>query len=165
MSVTTTRRLLILLRLGARLSVLTTANGFTTDAGLHVYIGAAPELGDGDPDDAIAVVPRDDLATEEYGKQWIKLPIEIQAIGKASIADAWSKLEVLLGAIKIAIENPADRNLADGGAPLLKGDMTRGATRVVERPPGSPTIALGVVYLCSYVEPWGNPTIGVEEDT
>lgn len=157
--ITTTRRLLILLRLGQLLSVITKANDFTTDAGLKIYIGAAPELGPGDEDDAIAIVPRDDLPTES-GYQWTKLPVEIQAIGKASVADAWTALEVLLGAVKIAVE-VQDRTLGS----LLKGDMMRGATRVVERPPGSPTIGLGVIYVCSYVEPWGNPTIGVEEDT
>jgi hypothetical protein len=155
----TTRRLLILSRLADRQSVITIANGFTTDAGLKIYIGAAPELSDGDPDEAIAIVPRDDLP-KESGYQWTTLPVEIQALGKAGTADAWSKLEVLLGAIKIATELP-DRTLGS----LLKGDMTRGSTRVVERPPGSTTIALGVIYVCSYVEPWGNPTIGVEEDT
>lgn len=154
-----TRRLLILDRLAERASVITRANGFPSDAGAKVYLGAAPELADGDPDEAIALVPRDD-SPREQGYQWTTLPVEIQAIAKASIAEPWLAVELLLGAIKVAIELE-DRTLGS----LLKGDMTRGPTRTLEREPGSTTIGLGVTYLCSYVEPWGDPAIGVGEAT
>lgn len=153
-----TRRLQILSSLAARVAVITVANGYPTDAGLRIYIGAAPELAEGDPPDAIAIVPRDD-APSEPNYQWVRLPVEIQALGKAA-ADSYIALEVLIGAIKVAIELE-DRTLGS----LLTGFMLRGPTRTLEREPGSTTIGLAVTYFCSYVEPWGDPAIGVEEAT
>lgn len=150
-----TRRLLILERLAALAATITIANGFTIDTGLRVHLGAAPELSDNDPDDAIAIIPREDSVTEP-NYQIVILPVEIQAIAKASIASPWLAVEVLLGSIKIAIEHE-DRTL---GA-ILKGAIRRGPTRTLERPPGSTTIGVGVIYMCEYVEPWGNPAIGV----
>jgi hypothetical protein len=156
-----TRRLLILERLAALAAVVTRANGFASDAGLHVYLGAAPELGPDDPDEAIAIVPREDVASEP-NYQNVDLPVEIQAIAKATLTEPWIAVEALLGAIKLAIELE-DRTLGS----LLKGRMTRVSTRTLERPPGSTTIGLGVTYRCPYVEPWGDPAIGVpaEEST
>ncbi len=154
-----TRRLLILERLAQLAARITLANGFPTDAGARIYLGGAPELGPEDPADAIAIVPRDDQPREP-NYLWIVLPVEIQAIAKATIADPWIAVEVLLGSIKLAIELE-DRTLGS----LLKGDMTRGPTRTLERQPGSLTIGVGVTYYCSYVEPWGNPAIGITEDS
>lgn len=154
-----TRRLMILDELARRAGVITTANGFPSNAGARVYLGAAPELGDGDPNEALAIVPRDDSPTEP-NYQFVTLPIEIQAIAKASIEEPWIAVEVLLGAIKLAIELP-DRTLGS----LLKAQIRRGPTRSLERVPGSTTVGAGVLYLCEYVEPWGNPAIGVPEAT
>jgi hypothetical protein len=78
-----TRRLLILTRLAALASTITKANGYDTDAGLKVYIGGAPELGPDDPDYAIAIVPGDELATED-GRISNSFPVAVQSIGKLS---------------------------------------------------------------------------------
>ncbi len=154
-----TRRLLILQTLGALAGVIQRTNGYDSDAGLKVYIGAAPELGPSDPDYAIAIVPGDELATED-GRISNTFPVEVQAIGKAAAAEAWINLELLLGDLKHAIELE-DRTLGS----VLKGVMTRGATRTLERPAGSLTIGVGLVYVCPYVDEWGNPSYGVPEAT
>lgn len=150
-----TRRLLILERLGQLAAAITVANGFDSDAGLRVYIGASPELGPADPDYAIAIVPGDELATED-GRISNSFPVEVQAIGKAGAADAWINLELLLGDLKRAIEL-TDRTLGS----VLKGVMRRGPTRTLERPPGATTIGAGITYLCPYIDEWGNPSYGV----
>jgi hypothetical protein len=151
-----TRRLLILERLAARAAVITIANGFATNAGASLYLGAAPELSDGDPDEAIAIVPRDDTPTEPTGRVDVILPVEIQAIAKASLEEPWTRVELLIGDLKRAIELE-DRTLGS----TLKGQMKRGPTRTLERLAGSTTVGAGVLYLCPYVEEWGNPAYGV----
>ena len=154
-----TRRLLILERLGALAGTITKANGYDSDAGQKVFIGASPELGPADPDFAIAIVPGDELAVED-GRISNTFPVAVQAIGKAEAADAWINLELLLGDLKAAIELE-DRTL---GA-ILKGVMKRGPTRTLERPPGATTIGVEVFYQCPYVDEWGNPAYGVPEET
>jgi len=154
-----TRRVLILQRLGALIGTIQKANGFDTDAGLAVYIGVAPELGPSDPDYAIAVVPGDELATEQ-GRIDNTITVDVQAIGKATAADAWINLELLLGDIKAAIELE-DRTLAG----IFKGVMKRGPTRSLERQPGATTIGVGIFYSGTYVDEWGNPSYGVPEAT
>ena len=154
-----TRRLLILERLGALVEVITIAHGYDSDAGAAVYIGTAPELAQGDPDFAIAIVPGNELSVEQ-GRLSNTFVVEVQAIGKAAAAEAWIVLEMLLGDIKRAIELE-DRTLGS----ILKGVMTRGSTRTLERPPGSTTIGLGVSYTCPYLDEWGNPAYGVPEAT
>lgn len=155
----TTRRLLILERLGALAGAIQKVNGYDTDAGLRVYIGAAPELGPADPDYAIAIVPGDELPVED-GRIANTLPVAVQAIGKSDSADAWINLELLLGDLKKAIELE-DRTLGS----VLKGIMRRGPTRSLERPPGATTIGLEIFYTCPYVDEWGNPSYGVPEET
>jgi hypothetical protein len=154
-----TRRLLILERFAALAGIIQKANGYDTDAGLKVYIGAAPELGPEDPDYAIAIVPGDELATED-GRISNVLPVAVQAIGKASVADAGIGVELLLGDVKHAIELE-DRTLGS----VLKGVMKRGPTRTMERAPGTTTIGLEVMYTCPYIDEWGNPSYGVPEAT
>jgi hypothetical protein len=154
-----TRRLLILQRLGALAGVIRKTNGYDSDAGAAVYIGAAPELGPNDPDYAIAIVPGDELTVED-GRLSNTFPVEVQAIGKSGAADAWINLELLVGDIKHAIELP-DRTLGS----VLKGVMKRGPTRTLERPPGSTTIGVGIFYTCPYLDEWGNPAYGVPEET
>lgn len=155
-----TRRLLILQRLGALVGAIQKVNGFDTDAGLAVYIGTAPELGPTDPDYAIAIVPGDENATED-GRISNLFAVQVQAIGKAGIAEAWIGVELLLGDLKEAIEDPNDRTLGS----IFKGVLKRGPTRTLERPPGSTTIGTTITYSGTYIDEWGNPSYGVPEAT
>lgn len=151
-----TRRALILERLAVLAARITKANGFDTDAGAAVYIGIAPELGPNDPDYVIAIVPAEELHTED-GRITNGLPIEVQAIGKTTAPNAWIGVELLLGDIKAGIEDPNDRTL---GA-VLKGTMKRVTTRTLERQPGATSIGVAIIYACPYVDEWGNPSYGV----
>jgi len=155
------KRLVILERLALLASTIRIANGFRSDAGLRVYLGAAPELGPNDPPDAIAIVPRDDLA-QEQGRISVVFPVEVQAIGNASLEAPWRAVEFLIADLKIAIELE-DRTLGS----LLKGVMSRGPTRTLERVPGVTTMGVGIVYFCPFIEEWGNPAYGspIEEET
>ncbi len=101
-------------------------------------------------------MPNDEIATEE-GRISNAFVVEVQAIGKAAAADAWINLELLIGDLKKAIENPNDRTLGS----ILKGIMKRGPTRTIERPPGAETFGVGIFYTCPYVDEWGNPAYGV----
>ena len=150
-----TRRSLILSELGTRAAAILVANGYDTDAGLRVFLGVAPELGDADPDYAIAIVPGDEIPTED-GRISNTFPVAVQAIGKAAAADAWIALELLLGDLKKAIELP-DRTLGS----VCKGVIKRGPTRTLERAPGATTIGLEIFYSCPYVDEWGDPAYGV----
>lgn len=132
-----------------RLGLITTANGYETDAGLLVTIGELIELGADDPDVAISVVPGDDTKTFDAKKSSLELPIELQAVTKVGPSDALLKVEYVLADIKRAFETE-DRRLAD--YPIL-----RGATRRLEREAGSNVGGVGVTYTVQYSEAWGNP--------
>ena len=146
-----TKRLRILDAMAARLSAITIANGYETNAGQALYIGAAPELSENDPPAGIAIVPLD-TTTREDGPIWETFPLDIQAIAYADLEQPWIAVELVIGDIKRAIEQE-DRTLSS----ILKGDLDRNSTKTLERQPGSKTVGAGVTYVCSFVEPWGNP--------
>lgn len=126
---------------------------FETDAGEHVFIGERPELGKNDPDEVLAVVFGDDEVTKDTQKIYLTLPIEIQAVVKVGPANAWSRIESMLGDIKRAMEHDAVKGRRElGGYP-----MRRSATRTLPREPGSTSIGVGVTYLVDYAEAWGTP--------
>jgi hypothetical protein len=146
-----TKRQAILTALVARVSAIAIAAGFATDAGATVFLGEAAELGPDDPDAAIALVLEDD-SPQDKGYLYVQLPIAVAALAKADLETPWLTIEAIVGDIKRAVEHE-DRTL--GG--LLKGPMTRGATRTLTREPGSTTVGASVTYICSYVEAWGDP--------
>jgi hypothetical protein len=146
-----TKRLRILDAMAVLLSEITIANGYETNAGQALYIGAAPELSENDPPAGIAIVPQD-AVTRENGPQWEVFPLDVQAIAYADLEQPWIAVELVIGDLKRAIER-TDRTLGS----ILKGDLVRGSTKTLERLPGSKTVGAGVTYLCSFVEPWGNP--------
>lgn len=146
-----TKRLQILDAMAALLSEITIANGYETNAGNALYIGAAPELSAADAPAGIAIVPLD-ATTRESGPQWESFPLEIQAIAYADLEQPWIAVELVIGDLKRAIER-TDRTLGS----ILKGDLLRNSTKTIERQPGSKTVGAGVTYLCSFVEPWGEP--------
>jgi len=137
--------------MAALLSTISIANGYETNAGAALYIGAAPELAEADPPAGVALVPLD-AVTRESGPQWESFPIELQAIAYADLVQPWIAVELIIGDVKRAIEQ-ADRTLGS----VLKGDLVRNSTRTLERVPGSKTVGAGITYVCSFVEPWGNP--------
>lgn len=150
-----TTRLSVLTAFAARLADITIANGYATDAGQLVVMGEAGELGESDPDAALAIVPGDDRQKTQagtVGTAFLEWPIQLVALGKADLSQPWVTLENIVGDIKRAIET-GDRRL--GG--LVKSDLQRGATRIVPREPGSLTIGVSVTYVVTIAEPWGQP--------
>jgi hypothetical protein len=147
-----TKRALILAAFSARLMAIEAGDDFSTDAGQKLFIGEGVELGEDDPDAALAIVPSADDPTWQMKALGIKWPIRVQALVKANLDDPTSATEAVIGDIKRAIELE-DRTF--GG--LLSQPLERVSTRSVERQPGSDTVGAEVVYIATYKEMWGAP--------
>lgn len=147
-----TKRQDILEALRARLQAITRIGGYATDAGALVFLGEQPDLGPDDPDVALAIGVGDDEPGHQGEHVFIRLPLEIQAIAKASLDEPWLTIEAVIGDIKKAVEQ-SDRTL--GG--YVKRQIERGVTRTLAREPGSTTVGVGITYVAPYVEVWGAP--------
>lgn len=146
-----------------RLSAIKTADGFQTDAGAGpVWHGQNIELGDDDPDAVLGLAIGDEIPTGSLEKLTYDLPIEIQAVIKANLANPTLTIEAMVGDIKRAIEKE-DRTLgrALDGSLLVNGNgnhgLIRGGVASLPREPGSSTVGAGVVYRAKLVEVWGQP--------
>lgn len=140
----------VLEALKTRLEAIQIADGFQTDAGSLVVLGEIVELGEADPDAAIAIIVRDEEVPYQGENILIRLPIDIQAMAKASLSQPWVTIEHLLQDIKQAVELE-DRRLSG----LLRRDLERGPTRTLEREPGSTTVGAAIPYVALLVEGWG----------
>lgn len=164
-----THRLTILQAIVARLEAIRVENTFTTrdggtdhyrtDAGDRVFLYEVPELGEGDPINAIAVLVDDSDPVLLGGFIEEPLIVEIQALAKADVdpqepitLSPAEAAEELLGDIRRAIEQP-NRTLDS----LIKGEMRLGALRVIPRDPGRTTVGLSQRYEMSFVRTWGQP--------
>jgi hypothetical protein len=151
------RRHQFLAEVAARLEAITVANGFNTNAGAALYLGFAPELGENDADDAIAVlIGEDDLDEFQGPSVSYELPIEIEAIAKLTedtdVEHPWIRVERMIQDIKRAFELD-DREF--GGT--LAWPIDRGSTKTLKREPGSTTVGAGITYLARIKEAWGAP--------
>lgn len=135
-----------------RLQAIRVEDDFQTDAGQQVFLGETPKLGPHDPDVAVAVVVQDDQPGYQGENILIGLPLEIQAIAKATPDLSYAAAEAVLADIKKAIELE-DRSL--GG--LVPRTFRRGPTHSVERAEGSTEVGVGITYLFPYLEIWGEP--------
>jgi hypothetical protein len=151
---TESNRQLILAALIARLELIQTANGYQTDAGLHVYTHEAPALGPDDEHEAIALIPQDDEPGYQGEQVFLILPVDVQALTKWTDASErpYLQAERILADVKKAME-PADRSFGR----LLKSRIERGSTKTLLREQGSLTIGVAVSYRLPYVEVWGEP--------
>lgn len=122
---------------------------FETDAGALVEIGDTIELGADDPDDCLLVVPGDATKRSDGQKKVVDFLIEIQALVKVGVDNAWARVEVMLSDIERAIETP-DRRLADQPLEWM-------STRTLQREPGSTTAGVGVTYRTTFQQTWGMP--------
>lgn len=136
-----------------RLAEIAISNGFQTDAGANVFIGDKVDLGQDDPDEAIAIVLLEDEVRVDSKKTFITLLIELQAIVKVTQQNASLRSETILGDLKKAIETDA----VNGRRELGTFPLRRGITRILPREPGSTTAGAGVTYFVDYSEAWGNP--------
>lgn len=142
----------------ARVSRITQANGFNTDAGLQVLLMELPAFGPDDPPAALVIVVPEDAPDPRQREHVITtVTFNIQAIVPAALEgqewQPWREIERIIADIKRAVELP-DRTL--GGA-LITDGLTRGATRPLEREPGAEVVGGAVEYHAMFGEVWGNP--------
>ncbi len=135
-----------------RLARITVANGFQTDAGLHVLVGEMPSFGPDDPTQALAISLDDDALEYQGEGVVVTLPVRVYAVIKADTAAPYVAAEAAIADIKTAVET--DRNL--GGLALPRG-LTRGSVSAASREPGSEYVAARVEYGVMYCEGWGAP--------
>lgn len=133
-----------------RLETISPANGYETKAGESVFDGEVPDLGEDDPDDAIALIP-DDSAVNDTGYVFLGIPLRVVILTKATQERPTVRREAIMGDVKRAVE--IDRTL--GG--LVK-DVKRVAENRYVRSSGSDVIAAELVYDAQLVEKWGDPT-------
>ena len=155
MSPAASKRRLILEAIVSRLEDIALNNGYETDAGLALYTGEIPQLGEDDPTEAIAVVfGEDDPKSLGDGRGFvIRLQAQISALCKVSADEPWQRIEMVLADIKRAMET---NDLTLGG--LLTGPFERSAaTQTHPREPGSLTAGIMLPYTLTYKEGWGAP--------
>lgn len=148
----------VIVAIKERLSAIQVERGFNTNAGLTIFAGEVPLLGEGDPDEAIAIV----TSIDEPGYQGENVvgvfPFEIQALVKVTAKVPLLAVENVVADIKTAVELGLDedrkRNLNGIGIPF---SFERGQTRVLDREPGSVDIGVGVLYRITLKEAWGHP--------
>jgi hypothetical protein len=135
----------------ARLQTILQTNGFNTDAGEHVQLGEVIDLGEDDPDAAIAIVPGDAVVRRQGLKVFVALPVEIQVVVRVDVTGSWVKVEEMLADVQKAIE--VNDELIHGGERSLEYVTER----VLPREAGMTTTGAGITYVCSWARKWGTP--------
>lgn len=176
----TSKRVLAIQDLQARLSFIKASNGFSSNAGETIFLGKLPKIGPSDPPSALGIFLDEDQPDEtgvytKGGMVRCKVPIWIYAV--ARMADKDQPLlvyEGLIADIKQAVEiegnDPAhpeghawrDRYLGViAGAPpspaTLSRGFERGQTQVHFAEGGSTIIGASIQYLMFLEEKWGQP--------
>ena len=138
-----------------RLELILVASGYYTNAGQNVFLGELVTFGPDDADQAIAIDVQEDEVTQSLGpipELSIRLPLDIQALAVATLAQPWIAVEQVLGDIKKAIETSSATWLGTLGAELI-----RGSTQTLEREEGSTSVGAVIRYEILYTETWGAP--------
>lgn len=147
-----------------RLSYITKANGYNTDAGEHIFVGEAPTFGEADPPEALAVLVGEDSAQTNGGVIRTRTPIEIWAVVPAGTNDPLLAVEAIITDIKEAVEIEADGSVdrflgdvAEGGVPYgtLPRGLERGTIKPLRRQEGSTYVGTSVEYVANFEEHWG----------
>ena len=142
-----------------RLEVISTSNGFLTDASL-VLRGENPVLGPDDPN-AIVLIPGEDISPDDsqgmgtgdganLTQRWT-IGVQAAVIDDPSIYPL-VLLENMIADIKTAMEQP-DRTLGD----LVHG-FYRSRILPMERKEGTDVVGAIVEYDILFTEVWGDPT-------
>lgn len=136
----------------SRLSSITIANGYSTDAGATLVTAERPDLGPDDPDEGINMLVRASTPTRNGDAIFERLPVDVQVLAKANLDDPLATVEAVLADVKTAVEQDHDLNgtLPDQG-------LERGPTRPLDREPGSTTVGVEVSYFLDCREKWGAP--------
>lgn len=152
MAANTTRRA-VLDELRTRLQAIQVSNGFNTDAGLAVFLGEIPQLGEDDPTQALVLVVGDDAPSYTGENVATLLAVEVQALvfDSAATPDPFDRIEEIIEDIRKALEVP-DRTL--GGLVKQRG-LVRAPTRSIPRQEGGQVVGAAVGYQAPIVEKWG----------
>jgi hypothetical protein len=156
-----TKREQILEAIIQRLQLILQENGYRTDLGAHILVGRMPRFGEDDPDQVIAVLPKEDqVGTVQLQKIPVLWPIDIALLlAPDSLEEPWPTVEAGLQDVKRAIEDSDDRTF--GG--LLRGGQgnpggpVRGTTESFPRHSGSEVVGALITYGFPYTEVYGNP--------
>ena len=155
------RRLYILEALAQKLEQITLTNGFNTDAGLKVELGQDLDLGESDPDAAIAIVPGAERFSSSQTKLYSEWPIAIRAVVKADLDQPWLTAEQIIADIERAVE-VGDRTFGD----LVNWNGDHGlildSIASFERAPGSSVIGMEALFIAKLQRSWGDPLSGAE---
>lgn len=148
----------ILVTLVTRLQAISQANGFSTDAGLQLFVGVLPKLGPDDPEAAIAVLPGTMTPTFEAEHVVGEWPVEIIAVANASANRnaPFLIVEDVLADIHRAVELP-DRTL--GGLVRKIGGMEVGEATPYGREAASEVVAVSQAYRFQVQRVYGHPEV------
>jgi hypothetical protein len=141
-----------------RLSQITTDNGFASNAGALIFVGEVPRIGPDDEPAAICVVVGPDQPSTTGSRTICRVPIEIQAIVPADLADPMVALEGILGDVKRAVEiEGVEAYRSRGLNGTLPVGLERASTRWLPRQEGDAFVGAGVGYVAIFDESWGQP--------
>lgn len=155
-----------ILDLCERLSKITKANGYNSDAGLNIFVNEAPKWGEDDPSSALSVVVGADSVQQMGRRVLSRIPVQVQAFVPATVEAPFFAVENIVADVRFAVEieghgpdrGDRDRSL-DGTTP--KG-LERGTTQPVERPAGSSYVGTSCEYVVVIQDAWGQPGDGSE---
>lgn len=160
-----TMRQKIIAAMKARAATITIANGFNTDAGLHVTHGyRRPAKGDAMPRIALisaAEVPEAEVQDDVIVRRRWPLYFIAAAEVAADDENALDTAEKLLADMKRALFDENNRTL---GGLLSKnkeiGNVEMGAEDTADREPGGNLVEAGVTALVTFIEGYGHPELG-----
>ena len=161
---TPSKRQRILEAIRCRLVEIRVENGFQTDLGFNVLLGEVPAFGPDDPEQVLAILPREDqVDAQQLGgrtgtKLFIELPVDISVIVSARAQRPAAIAEAGLSDVKQAMElaDMTLNGLLSGGRDHPEG-LRRGTTEPFERRTGSDAVGFSITYGCRYQETWGQP--------
>jgi len=153
-----------LLDLKSRLAWITVQHGYNSDAGQNIFMGEMVVLGPDDPPAALALSIGQDTAETTGGLIRCTVPVEVQAFVPTNIDEPLLALERLIADIKVAVEIEGnDQNTAGDASTdralvgTLPTGLNRGTTRPIPRQEGSEVLGVGLEYVLTFEERWGQP--------
>ena len=163
MALPKSKRQLALEDLLNRLSFIQTAKDYNTDAGLRIFMGEAPQFGEGDPPSALAVFVGDDSPETTGGTVRTRVPIEIWAVVPDDLPSPLMSIEAIIADIRAAVEIEADASvdrslgLTDSGPATMPTGLERGPARPLRREVGSGYVGCSQEYTARFETKWGTP--------
>lgn len=149
-----TKRARIIQAVADRLATISRVNGYETDAGETMAIGA---LSFGPDDDGLrmALLVGDTRAEGSRGlnKKPRDMPLQVALAMRRWRQQSWLEIEAAIGDVKRAIERAEDETF--GG--LLLGRLVDGEEVTLDTPEGATSMGFALVYRAKYVESWGQP--------